>query len=86
VPLTDLESWFQSFALLRNKVAHGDVVDEADRLFDDGNRHLWHADDVLKRAIKRTVVRGGFDPLIELPAIDRYFKRAYTSTLEKLCA
>lgn len=84
VPLTDLEWWFQSFALLRNKVAHGDVVEERDRLFDDGNRHPWHADDVLKRAIKRTVVRAGADPLIELPAIDRYFKRAYASALAKL--
>lgn len=83
VPLTDLEWWFQSFAILRNKVAHGDPVDEGDWLFDDGNRHLWRADDILKRAIKRTVVRAGSDPLIELPRIERYFKRAYETALAK---
>jgi hypothetical protein len=84
VALTHLEWWFQSFAILRNKVAHGDVVEDTDRLFDDGKRHMWHADDTLKRAVKRTVVRAGADPLIELPAIDRYFKRAYASALAKL--
>jgi hypothetical protein len=83
VALTHLQWWFQSFATLRNKVAHGDAVEDTDRLFEDGKRHLWHADDVLRRAVKRTVVRAGADPLIELPAIDRYFKRAYGSALAK---
>jgi hypothetical protein len=45
---------------------------------------LPNVDDVLKRAIKRTVVRAGADTLLGLPPIDRYFKRAYASALAKL--
>lgn len=74
--MTDLEWWFQSFAFLRNKIAHGDAIPPADWLFEEGKRHLWHADDVLRRAIKRTVIRAGHDPLLEQAVVDRLFSRA----------
>jgi hypothetical protein len=50
--LTDLEWWFQSFALLRNKVAHG------------GIDHLWHAELNLRRAIKKTVANAGHEDVL----------------------
>ncbi|HEX3563219.1 MAG TPA: hypothetical protein VHU24_10310 [Solirubrobacterales bacterium] len=65
--LTDLEWWFQSFSLLRNRISHGDVIgtEGDDWTFDDGEHHLRHADAVLRRAIKRTIIHGGADPLLE---------------------
>lgn len=65
--LTDLEWWFQSFSLLRNRISHGDVIgtEGDDWTFDDGEHHLRHADAVLRRAIKRTIIRSGADPLLE---------------------
>jgi hypothetical protein len=65
--LTDLEWWFQSFSLLRNRISHGDVIgtEGDDWTFDDDEHHLRHADAVLRRTIKRTIIRGGADPLLE---------------------
>jgi hypothetical protein len=75
--LNDTEWWFQSFGLLRNAIAHGDTIDEQHWLFDDGGRHLWHADEVLRRAIKRTVIEAGGDEDLELEPVRRYLKRSY---------
>jgi hypothetical protein len=77
IALNDTEWWFQSFGLLRNAIAHGDVIDEEEWLFDDGRRHLWHADDVLRRAIKRTVIEAVGDDDLELDPGRRYLKRSY---------
>lgn len=51
--------------------SHGDVVgtEGDDWTFDDGEHHLRHADAVLRRAIKQTVIRSGADPLLEGPRI-----------------
>jgi hypothetical protein len=81
VPLTPLEWWFQCFALLRNKVAHGDVIEESDWLFEDSKRHVWHADGVLRRSIKRMVVQSVDDSSLELPMVDRAFRRAAEEAL-----
>jgi hypothetical protein len=75
VDLTDLEWWFQSYAFLRNKVAHGDIVEADDWLFEDGRRHLHLADDVLRRAIKRTVVRATGNNTLEMSTIARALAR-----------
>jgi len=77
--LTDLEWWFQSFSLLRNRISHGDVVDSADGDdwgFDDGEHHLRHADTILRQAIKRTIICRGADPLLEEPPHRRTMIRA----------
>jgi hypothetical protein len=57
--LTDLEWWFQSFALLRNKLAHGGPGPPRELCFEDGVLHLWHAEFRLRQAIKRTVANVG---------------------------
>lgn len=66
---------------LRNKVAHGDVVDAADWLFEDGRRHLHIADATLRRAIKRTVARVTGDPSLELELLERARVRAWEAFL-----
>ena len=50
--LSDLGWWFQSFALLRNKVAHGGALTGADLEFEDGVQHVWHAEWTLRRVFK----------------------------------
>jgi hypothetical protein len=73
--LTDLEWWFQSFALLRNKIAHGGEISDADYLFDDGIPHHWHAEWQLRRAIKQVVANAGH-PEVLLDIFDRAFEAA----------
>jgi hypothetical protein len=75
-PLTDLEWWFQDYALLRNKIAHGDEIAEGDWAFEGGTRHLHKADEVLRRAIKRTVVKALDEPLLETSLWQRRTTRA----------
>ena len=79
--LTELEWWFQSYAFLRNKVAHGDVVEDDEWVFDDGRRHLHIADDTLRRAIKRTVVRVTDDETLEMDQFDRALARRWEAAL-----
>jgi hypothetical protein len=76
--LTDLEWWFQSFSLLRNRISHGDIVANEGHEwdFDDGEHHLRHADARLRRAIKQTIIRGGADPLLEQSPRQRAMVRA----------
>jgi hypothetical protein len=62
--LTDLEWWFQSFALLRNKVAHGGDIPATDLDFDDGVPHVWHGEWQLRRAIKQTVANAGHQDVL----------------------
>lgn len=84
--LTDLEWWFQSFSLLRNRISHGDVVgtEGDDWTFDDdGEHHLRHADAVLRRAIKQTVIRSGADPLLEEAPHRRTMIRAVEALLSE---
>jgi hypothetical protein len=73
--LTDLEWWFQSFALLRNKIAHGGEIPDAAYLFDDGIPHHWHGEWQLRRAIKRFVANAGY-PNVLLDAYDRAMEAA----------
>jgi hypothetical protein len=68
--LTDLEWWFQSFALLRNKIAHGGRIDSNEYAFDDGVPHVWHAEYNLRRAMKKIVADAGY-PEVLLDAFDR---------------
>src|SRR3954447_8807940 len=73
--LTELEWWFQSFALLRNKIAHGGEIRSEEYLFDDGAPHHWHAEWILRKAIKQTVANAGHDEVL-LNAYERAFRRA----------
>lgn len=73
--LTDLEWWFQSFALLRNKIAHGGEVANAAYLFDDGIPHHWHAEWQLRRAIKQLVANAGH-PDVLLDPYERVMRAA----------
>ena len=82
--LNDTEWWFQSLAVLRNAISHGDLVREEDWLFEDGKRHLWHADDRLRKAIKRTVIEGGGDPALELDPFTRDLRRRYDEVARRL--
>jgi hypothetical protein len=75
VQLTDLEWWFQSFALLRNKIAHGGEIGDAEFLFDDGVPHHWHGEWQLRRAIKQTVANAGH-PDVLLNPFDRAIQQA----------
>jgi hypothetical protein len=84
VELTDLEWWFQSFALLRNAIAHGDQIADDHWLFDDGKPHLHHADDVLRRAIKRKVADDLDEPDLLLDPFERALARAARSALGRL--
>jgi hypothetical protein len=73
--LTDLEWWFQSFALLRNKVAHGGEIADEDYVFDDGVPHHWHGEWQLRRAIKQVIVNAGH-PDVLLDPFDRAMQQA----------
>jgi hypothetical protein len=73
--LTELEWWFQSFALLRNRIAHGGEIPNADYLFDDGVPHHWHGEWQLRRAIKQVVADAGH-PNVLLDPFDRIFAAA----------
>jgi hypothetical protein len=83
--LTELEWWFQSFALLRNKIAHGGEIPEADHLFDDGVPHHWHGEWQLRRAIKQVVANAGH-PEVLLDAYDRIFETARPLLEEAIAA
>jgi hypothetical protein len=79
--LTDLEWWFQSFSLLRNRISHGDIAGlEGGEWMFDRDHHLHHADAVLRRAIKQTIIRGGADPLLE----DSPHRRTMIRAAEKI--
>jgi hypothetical protein len=56
--LTDLEWWFQAFALLRSRIAHGGEIAAAEYAF-NGAPHIWHGEWQLRRAIKQTVANAG---------------------------
>jgi hypothetical protein len=73
--LTDLEWWFQSFALLRNKIAHGGEIEDAEFLFDDDVPHLWHGEWQLRCAIKHTVANAGH-PEVLLDPLERAVQQA----------
>src|SRR4051794_38481807 len=73
--LTNLEWWFQSFALLRNRLAHGGEVAPGEYEFDDGVHHVWHAELTLRRAIKQTVANAGH-PDVLLDPFERAMRRA----------
>jgi hypothetical protein len=62
--LTNLQWWFQSFALLRNKIAHGGQLEQAEYDFDDGVHHIWHAELNLRRAIKKLVANAGHEAVL----------------------
>ena len=72
--LTDLEWWFQSFALLRNKIAHGGQLESEEYDFDDGTPYVWHAERNLRRAIKQTVADAGHEDVL-LDAFDRVVRQ-----------
>jgi hypothetical protein len=76
--LTDLEWWFQSFTLLRNRIAHGGDIPDADFLFDDGTPHHWHGEWQLRRAIKQSVANAGH-PDVLLSPLERAVRRAIPS-------
>lgn len=52
--MTDLEWWFTRFSFLRNEIMHGSDPPDANYLH-DGKRHLWIAEETLRRAIKHVV-------------------------------
>jgi hypothetical protein len=74
VDLTEVEWWFQSFTILRNAIAHGHDVGRAAWEFEDGRLHLLIGERMLRRAIKRTIARGGH-PDVELDPAFRVLRR-----------
>jgi hypothetical protein len=72
--LSDLEWWFQSFALLRNRIAHGGEIPEGDWDFEDGKPHVWHAERNLRRAIKQVVANDGHEDVL-LDPFERVLRR-----------
>jgi hypothetical protein len=68
--LTELEWWFQSFALLRNRIAHGGRIDPNDYVHDDDVAHVWHAEFNLRRSIKKIVADAGY-PAVLLDPFER---------------
>jgi hypothetical protein len=73
--LTDLEWWFINFAQLRNKIAHGGDIPDADYLFEDGVPHHWHAEWQLRQAIKQLVANAGHEDVL-LDVWDRAMQAA----------
>ena len=73
--MTDLEWWFTQFTFLRNAIAHGDEIADAD--FDHGGkRHIWVAEARLRQAIKRTVAGQAAEPDILVDPLERAARRA----------
>ena len=83
--LTDLEWWFQSFALLRNKIAHGGTIPPEEFLFEGAAPHVWHAERNLRRAIKQTVANAGHEDVL-LSEMERITRRAAALILEDVAA
>jgi hypothetical protein len=73
--LTELEWWFTQFSFLRNAIAHGNEVADAD--FDyEGQRHIWIAEARLRGAIKHTVAQQAGEPDILVDRMERAVRRA----------
>lgn len=83
--LTDLEWWFQSFALLRNKIAHGGEIPADELIFDGRAPHVWHAERNLRRAIKKTVANAGHEDVL-LDEMERIARRYAGMILEDVTA
>ena len=73
--ITDLEWWFQSFAILRNRIAHGEIAEDQEWKH-EGQHHLHRADDILRRAIKRSVAKASGNPLLESSPPERAMLKA----------
>ena len=80
--LTNLEWWFQSFALLRNKIAHGGHIAAEEYAF-EGAPHIWHGEWQLRRAIKQTVANTGH-PDVLLDTWERVQQRIQRAVDEQL--
>ena len=63
--------------MLRNQIAHGDAVDLDEEWSFDGYHHVRYAEEVLRRAIKRTIVIAVEEPLLEESRAIRRVARAY---------
>lgn len=83
--LTDLEWWFQSFALLRNKIAHGGDIPTEEFSFDGGAPHMWHAERNLRRGIKQTVANAGHEDVL-FNEMERITRRYAGMILEDVAA
>lgn len=79
--MTDLEWWFTTFAFLRNKIAHGNVILEADWQY-EGKNQVMIAQRVLLEAIRKKVaaLSGKLDLLIKDP-YSRAFEKAWKEVL-----
>jgi hypothetical protein len=71
--LTDVAWWFQMFALLRNKVAHGGALVDDEFIF-EGVPHVWHAEWVLRRVFKQILVNRGHGDVV-LDDFDRIIRK-----------
>jgi hypothetical protein len=71
--LTDVAWWFQMFALLRNKTAHGGALVDEDFIF-EGAPHVWHAEWTLRRVLKQILVNRGHGDVV-LDEFDRIIKK-----------
>lgn len=61
--MTDVAWWFMQFTFFRNKIAHGDPVEQQDLDHEDGQGHLWLADARLRQAMTEVVARAGNNEL-----------------------
>jgi hypothetical protein len=71
--LTDVAWWFQMFAQLRNKIAHGGALVGDDFIF-EGVPHVWRAEWVLRRVFKQILVNRGHDDVV-LDDFDRIIRK-----------
>jgi hypothetical protein len=64
-------------SFLRNAIMHGSAIDD-DEYLHDGKRHLWLAEENLRRAIKHTVAMT--DNNILMTPLERIFQDALEET------
>jgi len=75
--------WFTSFAILRNKIAHGGVIAAEEYEF-EGVHHVFHGELHLRRAIKKVVADAGHEDVL-LGPFERIARR-YEVVLSKSCS
>lgn len=76
--MTDLEWWFMRFSFLRNAIMHGSDPPDDDYLH-DGRRHIWLAEETLRRAIKQLVANATTSAVLMNP-----LERALSDAMEEI--
>ena len=82
IDVTDLEWWFTTFAFLRNDIAHGSEVPEADWEF-DGKSQVMLAQRHLLKAIRKKVADASGKPDLLMDPLKRAIHVAAKEVFEK---